>query len=190
MASDDKPVLSFETQRAWELWLKTNHKSSGVWVRFAKKASGLKSVTYAEAIEIALCYGWIDGQAKKDTEDTYLQKFTPRTKRSIWSKINRQKALALIENGRMKPPGLYEVERAKQDGRWDAAYDSWSRATVPDDLQVALGRNADAQACFDTLDCRNRYAILFRLQTTKKAETRVKKIQQFVEMLARNEKLY
>lgn len=185
------PVLSFKRQRAWTSWLEKHHaKSSGVWLRLAKKAAGVESVNYAEALEAALCYGWIDGQKKSDGDSAWLQKFTPRSKKSIWSKINREKVLALIESGQMKPAGLQEIERAKEDGRWTAAYEGQKAATVPDDLQAALNRNASAKAFFATLNSKNRYAILFRIQTAKKAETRAKRIQQFIEMLAKNEKLY
>ncbi|HET9223725.1 MAG TPA: YdeI/OmpD-associated family protein, partial [Roseiflexaceae bacterium] len=138
----------------------------------------------------ALCYGWIDGQKKSHDEASWLQKFTPRGAKSIWSKVNREKALSLIESGQMQPAGLAAVESAKQDGRWEAAYDSQSAAGVPDDLQAELDRNPTAKAFFSTLNSRNRYAILFRIQTAKKAETRAKRIQEFVGMLERHEKLY
>jgi uncharacterized protein YdeI (YjbR/CyaY-like superfamily) len=187
----EAPVLLFERQRAWAAWLAKNHAASpGVWVRLAKKASGVPSVSYGEALETALCYGWIDGQKKSGGEDFWLQKFTPRAKKSIWSKINRQKAMGLIEGGQMKPPGLREIEKAKQDGRWEAAYDSPGAAAVPDDLQAALDGNARAKDFFVTLDRRNRYAILFRIQTAKKPDTRAKRIQQFIQMLERHEKLH
>jgi uncharacterized protein YdeI (YjbR/CyaY-like superfamily) len=189
--SEEDPVLSFKTQRAWESWLAKNHaESTGVWIRFAKKSSGIRSVSYAEAVEAALCYGWIDGQAKKDSSETYLQRFTRRAKRSIWSKINRDKALKLIDAGRMQPSGLAEIDRAKADGRWDAAYDSWSQAGVPEDLRAALNANPAADTFFQSLDSRNTYAILFRIQTARKAETRASKIRQYVEMLSKREKLY
>ena len=152
--------------------------------------SGLSSVSYAEAVETALCYGWIDGQAKSFDASSWLQKFTPRRAKSIWSKINREKAEALIRRGQMKPAGLAAIERARQDGRWDAAYDGQRTASVPDDFQSELDKNEQAQAFFATLDSRNRYAILFRLQTAKKAETRVRRIEQFIQMLAKQEKLY
>lgn len=185
------PIVEFPHQKGWAAWLAKNHgKSTGVWLRLAKKDSGIPSVNYAEAVEVALCYGWIDGQARSDSETAWLQKFTPRGKRSIWSKINRQKALALIESGKMKPPGLAEVERAKADGRWEQAYDSPKAATVPEDLQAALDANARAKAFFATLSGANRYAILFRVQTAKKAETRAKRIQQFIQMLEKHEKLH
>ncbi len=187
----DLPILVFRDQKTWAAWLTKNHgKSSGVWLRMAKKASGLPSVSHSEALNVALCYGWIDGQARSADENTWVQKFIPRAKKSIWSKINRQKALALIEAGQMRPAGLAEIERAKKDGRWEAAYDSPRGATVPDDLQAALDGNARAKAFFTTLNGQNRYAILFRIQTTKKADTRSRKIQQFVDMLARGEKLH
>lgn len=189
--ADEKPVLDFSRKSAWARWLAKNQgTSSGVWLHLAKKASGLASVSYDEALDVALCYGWIDGQGKSDGEAYWLQKFTPRGKRSIWSKRNREKALSLIESGEMKSAGLAEVERARKDGRWEAAYDSPSRITVPHDLQSALAKNARAKTFFMTLDSRNRYAILFRIHTAKKADTRARRIQQFVAMLARNEKLY
>jgi uncharacterized protein YdeI (YjbR/CyaY-like superfamily) len=187
----EKPVMTFARKKAWASWLQKNHgASSGVWLRLAKKASGLESVSYDEALEVALCYGWIDGQSKSAGEKYWLQKFTPRGKRSIWSKRNREKALALIVNGEMQSAGLAEVERAKGDGRWDMAYDSPRRITAPGDFQAALDRNEQARSYFETLDSQNRYAILFRIHTARKAETRAKRIQQFVQMLARNEKVY
>jgi uncharacterized protein YdeI (YjbR/CyaY-like superfamily) len=181
----------FEHQQAWADWLDKNHAmSTGLWLRLAKKAAGLKSVSYAEAVEVALCYGWIDGQTKSYDESSWLQKFTPRGAKSIWSKINREKAERLIKNGQMKPAGLQAVESAKQDGRWDRAYDSPSNATVPDDFQAELDKNTKAKAFFATLNNTNKYAILFRIQTAKKAETRAKRIRQFIDMLEKNEKLY
>jgi uncharacterized protein YdeI (YjbR/CyaY-like superfamily) len=188
---NDTPIILFERPKDWADWLDQHHvASSGVWLRLAKKASALQSVTYAEAVEVALCYGWIDGQGKSYDESSWLQKFTPRGAKSIWSKINREKALKLIESGHMKPAGLKAIEAARQDGRWDAAYDSPSGATVPDDFQAELDKNAEAKAFFATLDRQNRYAILYRIQTAKKAETRARRMQQFIEMLAKKEKLY
>lgn len=185
------PTLSFAAPRAFSDWLAHHHASSrGIWLRLAKKASGAASITYAEAIDVALVWGWIDGQKQRGDEASWLQKFTPRGPRSVWSKINREKALALIEAGAMQPAGLAEVERAKRDGRWDVAYDPASRATVPDDLQAALAKNARAAAFFVTLDARNRYAVLWRVQTAKKAETRQKRITGLVAMLARGEKVH
>ncbi|MFL6713814.1 MAG: YdeI/OmpD-associated family protein [Sulfurifustis sp.] len=185
------PTLSFATPRAFSDWLADHHASSrGIWLRLAKKASGTASITYAEAIDVALAWGWIDGQKKRGDEVSWLQKFTPRGAKSVWSKINREKALALIEAGAMQPAGLAEVERAKQDGRWDVAYDPPSRAKVPDDLQAALAKNTRAAAFFRTLDARNRYSVLWRVQTAKKVETRQKRIAGLVAMLARGEKIH
>jgi uncharacterized protein YdeI (YjbR/CyaY-like superfamily) len=184
-------VLAFADQNAWAKWLKVNHISSpGIWLKLAKKDSGAASVSYAEALEVALCYGWIDGQKQSHSAEAWLQKFTPRGKKSIWSKINRGKALALIDCGQMQKAGLAEIERAKQDGRWEQAYSSPASSTVPPDLQGALNKNAKAKAFFATLESRNRYAVLWRIQTAKKAETRAKRIAQFVEMLARGEKIH
>lgn len=159
-------------------------------MQLAKKGSDVQSVSYDEAVEVALCFGWIDGQKQAHSNQFWLQKFTRRSDKSVWSKINKDKALALIKTGKMKPAGLQEVERAKSDGRWDAAYDSASKATVPSDFQFALDCNTRAKNFFAALDSRNRYAILFRIQTAKKAETRAKKIAQFVEMLERHEKVH
>jgi uncharacterized protein YdeI (YjbR/CyaY-like superfamily) len=185
------PIHYFERQQDWAAWLNEHHAlSPGVWLKFAKKGADVPSVSYDEAIEIALCFGWIDGQKQGHSDQFWLQKFTRRSAKSIWSKINRDKALALIKSKKMKPAGLREVERAKLDGRWDAAYDSSSKATVPDDLRSALDNNAKAKAFFETLDSRNRYAVLFRIQTAKKAETRAKRISQFVLMLERHEKVH
>jgi uncharacterized protein YdeI (YjbR/CyaY-like superfamily) len=161
-----------------------------VWLKLAKRGSGLESVTRAEALEVALAYGWIDGKAGRLDDDWWLQRFTPRAARSRWSKINREKATALIESGAMKPAGLREVERAKADGRWEAAYDAQSKATVPDDLKRALDENEAARELFATLDSRNRYAILYRIHEAKKPETRARRIDKYVTMLARGEKPY
>lgn len=190
-SSTELPIHYFERQLDWAAWLNENHAtSSGVWLQLAKKGADVSSVSYDEAIEIALCFGWIDGQKRAYSDQFWLQKFTRRSDKSVWSKINRDKALALIKAKRMKPAGLKEIERAKLDGRWDAAYDSSSKATVPDDFQSALDDNAPAQAFFETLDSRNRYAVLFRIQTARKAETRAKRISQFVLMLERHEKVH
>jgi len=190
-ALTDLLMLSFGRQKDWAVWLDKNHAtSSGVWLKLAKKASGVQSITYDEALEVALCHGWIDGQKKSYDETSWLQKFTPRGPKSIWSKINTEKAQRLIESGKMKPAGLKAVESARQDGRWDAAYASPSKAVVPDDLQAELDRNAQARAFFATLDSRNRYAILHRIHTAKKAETRARRIEQFVSMLEKKEKIY
>jgi uncharacterized protein YdeI (YjbR/CyaY-like superfamily) len=189
--SNKLPVMLFEHKKDWENWLDEYHAtSSGVWLQIAKKASGVQSVSIDEALEVALCYGWIDGQRKTQDESLYLQKYTPRGAKSIWSKINTEKAEKLIERGLMKPAGLKAIESAKQDGRWQAAYDSFSRATIPADFQAELDKNPQAQAFFATLNQQNRYAILFRIQTAKRPETRIKRIQQFIGMLEKNEKLY
>lgn len=187
----ETPVVHVEDAKAWAAWLAKHHAdSSGIWLRIAKKGSGVASATYAEALEAALIYGWIDGQKQSFDEESWLQRFTPRGERSIWSKINREKAEALIASGRMKPAGLAAVEQARKNGRWDAAYDRQGAATVPDDLQAALDENPKAKAFFATLNSVNRYAILFRIQTVKKAETRAKKIQQFVKMLEDGKKIH
>ena len=191
MTESSQPVLLFRRQKDWETWLDANHAtSSGVWLRLAKKGSAIESVSYGEALEVALCYGWIDAQKKGESEQAWLQRFTPRRARSIWSKVNREKAAALVQAGRMRPAGMEQVERARQDGRWNAAYDSPAGAEVPADLQAALDRNARAKAFFQKLDRANRYAILWRIQTAKKAETRAQRILRFIEMLNRREKLH
>ncbi len=185
------PVLLFEQTQDWETWLERNHAgSAGLWLRLAKKASALQSVSYQQAIEVALCYGWIDGQKRSYDEVSWLQKFTPRRPGSIWSKINREKAVALMEEGRMKPAGLAAVTRAKENGRWDAAYASQSVATAPDDFQAALAQSPEAAAFFATLNSVNRNAILFRIQTAKKPETRQRRIEQFIRMLEEHEMIY
>jgi uncharacterized protein YdeI (YjbR/CyaY-like superfamily) len=187
----EPPIREFRTRAAWAKWLETHHgDDAGVWLKFAKKGTGVTTVTYAEALEVALRYGWIDAQVKRLDETYYLQRFTPRRARSKWSKLNREAATRLIEAGSMRPPGLAEVERAKADGRWDAAYDSPSTATVPDDLERALKRNKKAREFFATLTKSQRYSILYRIQDAKRPETRARRIAQFVEMLARGEKPY
>lgn len=181
-------VISFPTGAAWGKWLDRNHATStGVWILFAKKGAGIPSVSYAEALDIALCHGWIDSQKQANDATTFLQKFTPRGPRSIWSRINRDKAIALTERGEMKPAGAAEIDRARKDGRWDAAYEPQARAVVPPDLQAALDRNRRAAKFFSTLTSQNRYAILFRIQTARRPETRAKRIGEFVAMLARHE---
>lgn len=185
------PVLTLATQDEWEAWLEHHGSSSaGVWLRLAKKSAGEPTVSYAQALESALCYGWIDGKKQSDSADYWLQRFTPRTARSIWSKVNTEKALALVEAGRMRPAGLQQIQRAKEDGRWDAAYAPASTATVPEDLQRALDARPEAREFFATLNSRNRYAILFRVHNAKKPETRARKIAQFVEMLIKGETLH
>jgi uncharacterized protein YdeI (YjbR/CyaY-like superfamily) len=181
-------VVEFKTQSEWDRWLAKHYESpEGVWLRLAKKGSEKKTPTYAEALETALCYGWIDAQKRGESDSAWIQRFVPRRPRSIWSKINREKALALIATGKMKPAGLKEVLRAQEDGRWEAAYDSPTSATVPPDFQKALDANRAARDFFRTLSATNRYAILWRLQTAKKPETRARRIETFIEMLQNGE---
>ena len=159
------PTLTFTSQAEWESWLFLNESTAkGAWLRLAKKSAEKPTISYAEAVESALCHGWIDGQKKAESEHHWLQRFTPRTAKSIWSKINKAKAEALISVGRMRPAGLREIDRAKKNGRWDAAYESASTSSVPSDLQQALDANKKAKAFFATLNSQNRYAILFRIQ--------------------------
>ena len=190
-AKTAKPIRAFKDAKAWEAWLSKNQRAAdGIWVRIAKKGSGTNSVTQPEAVEVALCYGWIDSQMRPESETTWLQRFTPRRPTSIWSKINRERALALITCGRMRPAGLEEIERAKQDGRWEAAYDSARTATVPADFECELDAHPKARAFFKTISAANRYAILWRLQTAKKAETRATRIRTFIEMLEKGETIH
>jgi uncharacterized protein YdeI (YjbR/CyaY-like superfamily) len=189
--ADELPSLRFASKAAWQRWLAANHaSSSGIWMEIDKARTGSKSVTYAEALEVALCYGWIDGQKAAACTTTWLQRFTPRRPRSRWSRINRDKAEALIAAGLMAPSGLAEVARAKEDGRWEAAYHGQATAEVPEDLAAALAANPDAAAFFGALDSRNRYAILYRLQDAKRPETRTRRIEAFVDMLGRRETIY
>lgn len=182
--------MSFEAQQDWERWLKEHYTEEGIWLKIAKKETGIPSVSYAEALDSAICYGWIDGQKASFDDKYWLQKFTPRRQKSVWSKANCNKAIALIEEGRMQPAGLRQVELAKADGRWDMAYESQSKITIPDDFQSELDKNQKAKNFFSTLNSVNRYAILFRIQTAKKAETRSARIKKFIEMLAKNERIY
>lgn len=185
------PILAFADQTAFERWLAQQPRDSGGgWIKFSKKASGLAGLAKAEAIDSALCYGWIDGQLDKYDADCWLIRFTPRRARSKWSGINRTRALELMEAGRMQPPGLAEIEAAKADGRWQAAYAPASKAEIPPDLQAALDANAKAATFFATLTGANRYAILYRIGTVKKAETRARKIAAFVAMLERGETIH
>jgi uncharacterized protein YdeI (YjbR/CyaY-like superfamily) len=188
----DLPTLAFPTAAAWEAWLEAHHAdAAGVWLAIARKDAETASVTYAEALDVALCFGWIDGQkAAGETPGTWRQRFTRRGPRSRWSRINREKAEALIARGAMRPAGLAEVERARADGRWAAAYEGQGSATVPDDLRAALDADPAAAAAFEALDARNRYAILYRVQAPKRAETRARKIAELVAMLARGERIH
>jgi uncharacterized protein YdeI (YjbR/CyaY-like superfamily) len=190
-AKPDLPIIAFPSQEAWDAWLAGQPATSpGLWLKFAKKSAGVPSVTKAEAIETALCHGWIDGQLDKLDNDWWLTRFTPRGPRSKWSRINRATASKLIEAGRMTQAGLREVERAKADGRWDAAYESQGTAAVPDDLRDALDANDNAKAFFATLDSANRYAILYRIQDAKKPETRARRIATYVTMLAEHKTIH
>jgi uncharacterized protein YdeI (YjbR/CyaY-like superfamily) len=184
-------TVSFKSPAEFRSWLAKNHaQSDGIWMRIYKKGASELPVTYAQALDQALCYGWIDGQKQKFDQDSWLQRFTPRRPRSGWSKINTQHAERLMKFGEMTPAGLKAIEAAKLDGRWKAAYDSPRNAVPPDDFLRELNKNRKAKAFFETLNNSNTYAIVYRLQTAKKPETRTKRIQQFVAMLARNEKLH
>lgn len=191
VAAPRERELAFESARQWESWLAKNHAASeGVWVRIYKKASGRPSLTYAEALDGALCYGWIDSQKRAGDGESWLQRFGPRRARSGWSRVNTQHAERLIKAGRMKASGRREVEAAQNDGRWQRAYDSPSRAAIPEDFLKALSRNKAARAFFDTLNRANVYAITYRLQTARKPETREKRLRSIVAMLARGERFH
>ncbi len=187
----DLPIIVFDSQDTWTQWLEENHtESQGLWLKIAKKESGHSSVSYAEALNVALCFGWIDGQKGKFDDAYWLQKFTPRRAKSIWSQVNREKVDGLIAEGKMREAGLKEIERAKADGRWEAAYAPQSKITIPDEFQAALDQNPTAQTFFNGLNSANRYAILFQITTAKKAETRQRRIEKLITMLNAQEKLY
>jgi uncharacterized protein YdeI (YjbR/CyaY-like superfamily) len=189
--TQDLEIVAFASAEAFEAWLGENHAvSPGIWLKLRKKSPGVVALDYARALDVALCYGWIDGQKAAFDDQWWLQRFTPRTARSKWSKVNRDKAAALIEQGRMRPAGQAEVDRAMADGRWEAAYDGSKAATVPDDLAAALAADPAAAEFFATLDRQNRYAILYRVQDAKRPETRARRIETYVAMLARGEKLH
>jgi uncharacterized protein YdeI (YjbR/CyaY-like superfamily) len=191
VAGTDLEIVAFASREAWAEWLRAEHAASpGVWLKIAKRDSGVVSVTYSEALDVALCFGWIDGQKRAHDETHWLQRFTPRGRRSRWSRINRDRALALMERGEMHPAGLAQVDAARADGRWDAAYEGARAATVPADLQAALDADDRAREFFATLDGANRYAILYRVQEAKRPETRARRIAKFVAMLAAGEKLH
>ena len=186
--SVDPHIIGFESQKKWEAWLAKNHaKSPGVRLQFFKKDSGVATVSYPEALDVALCYGWIDGQLAKHDESSWLRKFTPRRPKSIWSKRNIQHVERLIEEGRIKRAGLEEVERAKADGRWGKAYDAPSKMVMPEDFLAKLSKNRKAMAFFETLNKANRYAIAWRLQTAKRLATRAARMNAIIEMLAKGE---
>ena len=187
----DLEIVSFGSPAEWEQWLDQNHANSrGSWLRFYKKGSGISSVYYAEALDVALCYGWIDGQLKKYDELSYIQRFTPRRPRSLWSKRNIEHVTRLIKDGRMKPAGLREADAAKADGRWEIAYDSQGAMSAPVDFLKELTKNKKALAFYKSLNKANQYAIAWRLQTAKRPETREKRKQEILEMLAREEKFH
>jgi uncharacterized protein YdeI (YjbR/CyaY-like superfamily) len=190
-ADDGFPRLAFASPAEWEKWLEDNHlESDGLWIKIAKKDSGIESVRYPEVLESAICFGWIDGRREALDDQYFLQRFTPRRPRSKWSRINRDKAERLIAEGRLRPAGHAEVERARADGRWEAAYEGQRRITVPEDLQRELDSRPEAKAFFAELTGQNRYAILYRLQDAKKPETRARRLAKFVEMLEAGETIY
>lgn len=190
MPQDHLPIIAYQSAAAWEEWLEKNHASSdGLWLKIAKKASGIPSVTYQEAIDWALCYGWIDGQRQSFDEQWFLQRFTPRRSRSRWSQINRDKVQVLIERGLMRPAGFQEIERAKADGRWDDAYPSPANMEVPDDLRIALDADPRAAEAFAALKASSRYSILYRVLHTKAPAARAQRIEQFVAMLASGQRI-
>jgi uncharacterized protein YdeI (YjbR/CyaY-like superfamily) len=185
------PIIGFEDAAAFDAWLAREPRDSkGIWLKLAKKGAGVASISKAEAIDAALCHGWIDGQLDKYDEAHWLIRFTPRKRASKWSELNRRRALELIAQSRMRPAGLAEIEAAKADGRWEAAYAPASKAQVPPDLQVALDASPAAARFFATLKGANRYAILYRIGTAKKAETRARRIAEFVAMLERGETVH
>ena len=184
-------IVGFAACVDWEEWLEANHvTSAGLWLKLAKKGAGVDSVSYAQALEVALCFGWIDGQKRSFDEQFWLQRFTPRSPRSRWSRINRDKAQALVEQGRMRPAGAEQIDRAKEDGRWAQAYEGQRLATVPEDLQRALDTSPAAKTFFETLDRANRYAVVYRVQDAKRPETRARRIAKFVAMLESHEKIH
>jgi uncharacterized protein YdeI (YjbR/CyaY-like superfamily) len=190
-ARRDLPVIAFKSQQAWDAWLTSQPaESKGLWLKLAKKSSGISSVSKPEAIDMALCHGWIDGQLDSFDDSYWLIRFTPRQSGSKWSEKNRVRALQLVELKRMKPAGLAEIERAKKDGRWSAAYAPQSTAQVPDDLRAALAKSKAARSFFETLDSTNRYAILHRIHSAKKPETRVARIEKFVAMLTEGKTIH
>lgn len=184
-------VMTFASQDEFEQWLEEHHaKEDLLWIKFARKGSGVAGLTYEEAVLVGLCYGWIDGQAASLDDTYWVQRFTPRRAKSNWSKINRERAEMLITEGKMRPSGLREIERAKANGRWEAAYDGPSTIGVPEDLQAALEKNPAARSFFETLNSSNRYAILYRIQEARKPETRASRIDKFVSMLSQGKKIY
>jgi len=189
--TDPKPIRAFKSQAEFENWLEKNYDDTrGVWIRFAKKGSGIRSVTHPEALESALCYGWIDALRLPESDTTYLQRFLPRRPKSLWSQINREKAVSLTDSGRMRPSGHAEIERAKQDGRWDKAYPSPAKAEMSPEFQRELERHPKAKAFFQTINRVNRYAIIWRLATAKSEETRQRLSRKFIDMLEKGQTLH
>ena len=186
----DIPIITFTDALAWREWLDKNYTDqTGVWIKIAKKASGIPSITYAEAVDEALCYGWIDGLKRSYDEQYFLQKFTPRRKRSSWSKVNINKVETLIETGRMQAPGFAEINLAKADGRWDAAYESQANAVIPDDLTTALTQNSEAKEFFESLTKAEKYSVLWRLMTATTPAIRTKRLVSMIESLAARKKI-
>jgi uncharacterized protein YdeI (YjbR/CyaY-like superfamily) len=188
---DDRPVIAFKDATEWRKWLEENHGSApGVWLKIAKKATGIPTVTHEQALDDALCFGWIDGQRGSFNEQYFVQKFTPRTKRSIWSKRNQEFVARLIKEGKMREAGQREIDMAKADDRWERAYDSPKNMKVPDDFLAALKKNKKAEQFFGTLNKTNTFSIAFQLATAKRPETRVRRMEKLIAMLEREEKLY
>jgi len=187
---DGLPLILFETQESWSNWLEKNESAAGIWVQIAKKGSGISSINYQESLEVALCFGWIDGVKNTFDDKSWAQRFTPRKPNSKWSKINRNKAEELIAAGKMKPSGIAAIEKAKQKGIWEAAYDSQKNASIPDDLQNELDKNQETAEFFNSLNGFNKYAIIYRLQVSRNPEIRTKKLAQLIEMLKRKEKIH
>ena len=190
-ADDGLPQIPFASGAEWEAWLEENHAvADGVWIKMGKKAAGVESVGHPEVLEIALCFGWIDSRREALDERWYLQRYTPRRRQSRWSRINRDTVERLTAEGRMRPAGLAEVERAKADGRWEAAYEAQASSTVPEDLQRELDARPEAKAFFNELNSQNRYAILYRLHEAKRPETRARRLAKFVDMLEKGERIH
>lgn len=186
----DLPIKLFKTEAAWETWLAAHGDAPGVWLKIAKKDTGATSVSYSEALDVALCHGWIDGLKRSCDAQYFLQRFTPRKAKSLWSKLNIARVEKLVDAGRMRPAGLREVDAAKADGRWDAAYQSASVMDVPPEFAAALAKNAKARKAFEALDRTNRYAFCWRVHTAKKPETKAARVEKFVAMLLRGEKIH
>lgn len=186
----DLPIKLFRNEAAWEKWLAAHGDEPGVWLKIAKKETGATSVSYSQALDVALCHGWIDGLKRSCDAQYFLQRFTPRKARSLWSKLNVARVEKLVAAGRMQPAGLREVDAAKADGRWDAAYQAASAMDVPPELAAALAKNAKARKAFDALDRTNRYAFCWRVQTAKKPETKVARVEKFITMLERGETIH